>query len=161
MIPHFLRTGNYWLQPLLTMNYRTVAVLFAGILTSVRVFDPTLLENSTDFVFHAAQVFDVSFLDVRSSTQTQVVFYAIIIAELSCALYLMSEGPGPSAQRVALGLWGGVLIFQVAANAYSWIGALESNCGVGLFRDDPRLIAAVHVAVGVALAVGAGGWSRR
>ena len=146
------------------MNYRHTAILLAGILTSVRVFDPTLLENSTDFAFHAAQVFDISFFDVRSPVQTMIVFYAIVMAELLCALYLLYLMEGESnitSRRLAFTVWGGILVIQIAANAYSWIGALNSNCGVGLFRDDPRLIAVVHVAVAVALAMGAGGRGRR
>ena len=90
------------------MNYRHTAILLAGILTSVRVFDPTLLENSTDFAFHAAQVFDISFFDVRSPVQTMIVFYAIVMAELLCALYLLYLMEGESnitSRRLAFTVW--------------------------------------------------------
>ena len=139
-------------------SLRHLALYAAAFLTSLRTLSPERLDNGTDFVFYLGRWLDVGVLDVGATGQALAVFVVLLGLELACALVaLFSE----QYRTAAIGTWAVLLLYQIAANATSWIGALNSNCGVGLFRDDPRLIAAVHVAVAVALAVGAGGRGRR
>ena len=115
------------------MGLRYTLALTTGFFMGLRIFDPLRFDNFTEGVL----------LLLRASgfiIRPDVLFFGLIILEAIFALAIVFD----CCNHVVLPAWLTLITAQISANLFSLIGALNSSCGTGVFRDAPYLILVIQ-----------------
>jgi len=115
------------------MVRRRILAATSGLFFGARLFDSVTFDNFTKFVVLSFKSPGVYFSPITTF------FFLISFEVFVASTFLFTRY-----KREALLVWLLLIAAQFSANIYSLVGALDSTCGTGLFRDSPYSILTMH-----------------